>query len=106
MDVSPGAGTHMKNRSRGMMIITVIGMIIMIASGREDQRAEGEGMMSNDNRRIEHVKIMQKTADALESGDEKQEACVNEIKNDREREGEADQNKETEQGDHSQNGIW
>ena len=62
--------------------------------------------MSNGARGIEHEKIMQKTIDALESGDEKQEACVNGIKNDRKTEGGANRNKEEEQEDHSQNGIW
>ena len=96
----------MKIRSRKMMIITVIGMIIMIANGQEDQRAGEEGKISNDVRGIEHEKMMQKKTEALESSGEKQEACVNEIKNDRKTEGETNRNKEGKQKDHSQNGIW
>ena len=96
----------MKIRSRKMMIITVIGMIIMIANGQEDRRAGEEGKIYNDVRGIEHEKMMQKEIKALESSGEKQEACVNEIKNDRKTEGETNRNKEGKQKDHSQNGIW
>ena len=60
MNVQEGGGTHMKIRSRKMMIITVIGMIIMIANGQEDRRAGEEGKISNDVRGIEHEKMMQK----------------------------------------------
>ena len=97
----------MKSRSRKVMIITVIGMIVMIEDGRGDQHADEKGKMPNYIRDIKHENRTQKEINELESRGEKHETCMIEIKtaSGREAKGEAQTNKEEKQEDLSRKGI-
>ena len=105
MDVPMDGGTHMKSRSRKMMIITVIGMIAMTANGQRDQRADEKGKMTNHIGDIKHEDRTQKEINKLGSRNEKHETCTIEIKIGREAKGEAQMNKEEKQEESSRKGI-
>ena len=76
MSGSSKDGTHMKSRSRKVMIITVIGMIIMIANGQGDQRTEGKEKTTNYLENIEHKYNTQKETSKLESSNGSHEINV------------------------------
>ena len=67
MDAPPKDGMHMKSRSRKVMIITALGMIIMIANGQRDQHADEKGEMANFMSRAQSINIKRRRRSASSS---------------------------------------
>ena len=101
MDAIPEGGTRMKSRSRKVMIITAIGMIIMVANGRGDQRADEKGEMTDYLKSTRHEYNAQKETSKLESGSENHETCMIEIKTGKVNGGKEKADKEEKQRDFS-----
>ena len=105
MSGPPKDGAPMKSRPRKVMIITVIGMIAMIARGREDQRADEKEILTTYLGDIEHENNVQSEANKLESRNESLATCMIEIKMGRKGRWEATTNKKGKQEDFSRNDI-
>ena len=79
MDESSKDGTPMKIRPHKMMIITVIGMIIMIAVGRGDQRANEKEKLSEYLGEIEYRSNAENNVNKPESRSKRHATCMIEI---------------------------
>ena len=109
MAAPPNEGASMRTRPRKVMIITAIGMIIMIAAGRGDQRTNEKGKLHEYLESIGSRNKPEMNSNKPckpESRSDAQSTYMIEIESGTKERREAAMNKKGKSGDLSRKGLW